>query len=62
MRRQISRICLLKWNEWLVIDNNSSDVLHITKGGQLKMKRKWESIPENAVLFGGNLLAIRSTK
>ncbi len=26
------------------------------------MKRKWESIPENAVLFGGNLLAIRSTK
>jgi hypothetical protein len=62
MRRRISRICLLKWNEWLVIDNNSSDVLHITKGGQLKMKHKWESIPENAVLFGGNILAIRSTK
>jgi hypothetical protein len=62
IRGGISRICLVKCDEWIIINNKNSNVLHITKDGKLKAKHKCNSILENAVLFGSNRLAIRTTK
>jgi hypothetical protein len=59
---QIIRVCLLKCDEWLVIDYDTSRLLQISKAGKLKVTHKYNSTPDNAVLFGSNILAIRTTK
>jgi uncharacterized protein (UPF0335 family) len=58
--RRINRICFIKYNEWLVIDYNSSQLFHISKDGKLKVTQKYDAIPENAILFGSDILAIRT--
>ena len=55
------RVCLLKCDEWLVIDHQTSHLLHISKDGKLKFTKKYDPTPQNAVLFGSNILAIRTT-
>jgi hypothetical protein len=57
----IYRVCLLKCDEWLVIDHKTSNLFHISKDGKLNVKKKYHPTPENAVLFGSNILAIRTT-
>ena len=56
------RVCFLKCDEWLIIDNESLRLLHISKDGKLKTKKKYKPKPENAVLFGSNILAITTMK
>ncbi|CAF3245245.1 unnamed protein product [Rotaria sp. Silwood2] len=58
--RKIYRVCLLTYNEWLVIDHNNSCLLHVSKDGELKARRSYEPTAHNAVLFGSNILAIRT--
>jgi hypothetical protein len=52
--------CLLRCDEWLVIDLNASRLLHISKDGKLKATRAYTSTPHNCVLFGSNILAIEA--
>ncbi|CAF1392321.1 unnamed protein product [Rotaria sp. Silwood1] len=47
-------------DEWLVVDNNTSQLFHIKKDGQIKSVYPCNPSPWNAVLFGSNLLAIRT--
>ncbi|CAF1005461.1 unnamed protein product [Rotaria magnacalcarata] len=55
----MNRVCVLKYNEWLVIDYYNSRIFHVSKDGQVKAKRSYESLPINAVLLGTNILAIK---
>ena len=54
------RCSSLKCNEWLVIDNNTEQLFHIEKDGQMKGIFPCNLSPWNAVMFGPNLLAIRT--
>ncbi|CAF2933592.1 unnamed protein product [Rotaria sp. Silwood2] len=58
--RKVYRVCLLKYDEWLVIDHNNSRLLHVSKDGKVKAQRSYEPTAHNAVLFGSNILAIRT--
>ncbi len=58
----INRVCLLKCDDWLVINHNTSRLFHVSKDGKLKVAHKYSLTPYNAVLFGSNILAIRTTK
>ncbi|CAF2063749.1 unnamed protein product [Rotaria magnacalcarata] len=55
-----NRACVLKHNEWLVIDHNNSHLLHVSKDGHVKTKRSYEPTVNNAVLLGTNILAIKT--
>ncbi|CAF5144683.1 unnamed protein product [Rotaria sp. Silwood1] len=55
------RVCLLKYDEWLVIDYTTSYLLHISKDGKVKARRSYKPTVHNAVLFGSNILATRTT-
>ncbi len=59
---RVNRVCLLKCDEWLVIDHNTSRLFHVNKDGKLKVTHKYNLTPHNAVLFGSNILAIRTTE
>jgi hypothetical protein len=50
----------LKCDEWLVIDNNTSQLIHVARDGQVKGISPCNPSPWNAVLFGSNILAIRT--
>ncbi|CAF3183911.1 unnamed protein product [Rotaria sp. Silwood2] len=54
------RVCLLRNDEWLAIDHNMSCLLHISKDGKLKATRSNMLGAQNAVLFGSNILTIRT--
>ncbi|CAF0862721.1 unnamed protein product [Rotaria sordida] len=54
------RCSSLKCDEWLVVDNNTSQLFHIRKDGQIKSVYPCNPSPWNAVMFGSNLLAIRT--
>ncbi|CAM4798609.1 unnamed protein product [Rotaria magnacalcarata] len=56
----VNHVCVLKYNEWLVIDHAKSRLIHVSKDGQLKANRSYEPTVENAVLFGTNMLAIKT--
>ncbi|CAF1340483.1 unnamed protein product [Rotaria sordida] len=58
---RVNRICSLTCDEWLVIDHKTSHILHINKDGKVKAKRSYEPTAHNAILFGSNILAIRTT-
>ncbi|CAF3042175.1 unnamed protein product [Rotaria sp. Silwood2] len=55
-------VCSLKYDEWLVIDDNTSHLLHVTKDGKKKARHSYEPTVHNAVLFGSNILAMRTKK
>jgi hypothetical protein len=54
------RVCLLKCDEWLVVDHKTSYLLHISKDGKMKSIDAYKPIPHNAVLFGSNKFVIRT--
>ncbi|CAF0792435.1 unnamed protein product [Rotaria sordida] len=54
------RCCPLKNNEWLVIEANTSQFFHIGKDGKLKRTLTYDQPPYNALLFGSNILVIRT--
>ncbi|CAF1540316.1 unnamed protein product [Rotaria magnacalcarata] len=56
----VKRLCVLKYNEWLVIDPAKSRLIHVSKDGQVTAKRSCEEMVNNAVLFGTNILAIKT--
>ena len=58
---RVYRVCLLRCDEWLLIDHQTTRLFHIGKDGKLKFTKKYDSTPQNAVLFGSNILAIRTT-
>ncbi|CAF1151217.1 unnamed protein product [Rotaria sp. Silwood1] len=58
--QQTIRCCSLKYDEWLVIEGNTSHIFHILKNGKMKAMGKYKPSPINAVLFGSNILAIRT--
>jgi hypothetical protein len=58
----VNRLCLIKCDEWIVTDHNNSRLFHISKDGKAKVTQAYQSIPLNAVLFGSNILVIRTTK
>jgi hypothetical protein len=58
----VYRVCPLRCDEWLVMDHNTSRLLHISKDGELKTTCAYTSVPYNGVLFGSNILAIKATK
>ncbi|CAF1140787.1 unnamed protein product [Rotaria sp. Silwood1] len=60
IEKPVYRVCSLKYDEWLVIDHNASRLLHVSKDGKVKPKHSYEPAARNAVLFGSNILAIRT--
>ncbi|UJR26874.1 hypothetical protein I4U23_008185 [Adineta vaga] len=52
------RLCLFNCDEWIVIDWKSSQLLYITKDGQMKSTCVYDEIPYRCCQFGSNLLAI----
>ncbi|CAF4297490.1 unnamed protein product [Rotaria magnacalcarata] len=54
------RVCVLKYNEWLVIDYGNSRLFHVSKDGQVKSKCSHKPRVNNAVLFGTNILVIKT--
>ena len=60
MGQPLIRCSALKSNQWLVVDNNTSQLIHVDKDGQIKGISTCNPSPWNAILFGSNLLAIRT--
>ena len=52
--------CPFKDNEWLVAEANSSQLFHITKDGKAKGILLYDQPLYNIVLFGSNILVIRT--
>ncbi|CAF1279071.1 unnamed protein product [Rotaria magnacalcarata] len=55
-----NRVCVLKYNEWLVIDYGNSRLFHVSKDGQVKANRSYKPRINNAILFGTNILVIKT--
>jgi len=60
MGQPLIRCSPLKLDQWLVVDSHSSQLFHVDKDGQIKSSSNCNPSPWNAVLFGSNLLAIRT--
>jgi hypothetical protein len=60
--QQTIRCCPLMYDEWLVVEGNTSHLFHILKSGQIKLESEYEPSPVNAILFGSNILVIRTKK
>ena len=56
-----SSVCSFKYDQWLVIDHKKSNLLQISKNGELKVTKKYHPTLQNAVLFGSNILVITTT-
>ena len=54
------RCSALKFDQWLVVDNNTSQIVHLDKDGQIKTTAVYDPSPWNAILFASNLLAVRT--
>ncbi|CAF1684003.1 unnamed protein product [Rotaria magnacalcarata] len=55
-----NRVCVLKYNEWLVIDYGNSRLFRVSKDGRVKANRSYKPTINNAVLFGTNILVIKA--
>jgi hypothetical protein len=56
------RCCSLTNDQWFIIEEYTSHIFHIDQNGQIKSKREYTSQPCNAIVFGTDLLAIRTDK
>jgi hypothetical protein len=52
--------CLIKYNQWIIIVENTSQIYHIDKNGTLLSIYQYKPPVWNAVLFASNILAIRT--
>ena len=60
--QQTISCCPLMYDEWLVVEGNTSHLFHILKNGQMKLMGEYKPSPVNAILFGSNILVIRTKK
>jgi hypothetical protein len=58
VRQKTFHCCLLNGEEWLVLDNESDRLLHITKDGKMKSSCVYPSKPLCATMFGPDTIAI----
>ncbi|CAF1549405.1 unnamed protein product, partial [Rotaria magnacalcarata] len=56
----MDRVCVLKYNEWLVIDYGNSRLFHVSKDGQVTANRSYKPRINNGILFGTNILVIKT--
>jgi hypothetical protein len=54
------RCCSLTNDQWFIVEEYTSYIFHVDKDGKIKAKREYSSQPWNAMLFGTDLLAIRT--
>ncbi|CAF3356246.1 unnamed protein product [Rotaria socialis] len=54
------RCSALKCDEWLLVDNNTSQLFHVRKDGLIRAVSSCNPAPWNSVLFGSNIIAIRT--
>ncbi|CAF1392457.1 unnamed protein product [Rotaria sp. Silwood1] len=54
------RCCSLQDNEWLVVEANTSQLFHIGREGKLKGTVTYDQPPYKVLLFGSNILVIRT--
>ncbi|CAF0938608.1 unnamed protein product [Adineta ricciae] len=57
-----TRCCLLSNDQWLVVDRNTSRILHISKDGKVKASTTYNPPPFCAVLFNQDMLAISTAR
>ncbi|UJR32859.1 hypothetical protein I4U23_020320 [Adineta vaga] len=50
--------CLLNYDQWLIVDGNTSRLFQLTMDGKIKSTNQYNPIPCCASLFGTDLLAI----
>ncbi|UJR34202.1 hypothetical protein I4U23_021608 [Adineta vaga] len=58
--QQTIRCCSLKYDEWLVVEGNTSHLFHILKNGKMKVMGEYKPSPVNAVLFASNIFVVRT--
>jgi hypothetical protein len=58
--RRTTGSCWLNNDEWLVTDEYDFRLFHISANGHLLKTEKYDPAPYNALLFGKNILAIRT--
>jgi hypothetical protein len=57
-----TRCCLLFNDQWLVVDRNTSRIIHISKDGKVKSSSAYNPPPFCAVLFDQDMLAISTAR
>ncbi len=57
-----TRCCLLTHHEWLVVDRNTSRILHISKDGKVKSSSAYNPPPFCGTIFDHNILAISTAR
>ena len=57
-----TRSCLLKHDEWLVVDRNTSRIFHISKDGKMKSSNAYNPSPFCGIVFGQDTLAISTVR
>ncbi|UJR21946.1 hypothetical protein I4U23_025015 [Adineta vaga] len=57
-----TRCCLLSNDQWLVVDRNTSRILHISKDGKVKASTTYTPPPFCAALFNQDMLAISTAR
>jgi hypothetical protein len=58
----ITHFCLLNCDDWLVLDHSDSRLVHIGKNGTIRSITEYKPSPMNALLFGSNILIIKTEK
>ncbi|CAF0818044.1 unnamed protein product [Adineta steineri] len=58
--QQTIRCCSLKYDEWLVVEGNTSHLFHIFKNGKIKLMGEYKPSPINSILFASNILVMRT--
>ncbi|CAF3567050.1 unnamed protein product [Rotaria sp. Silwood1] len=58
----ITYSCLLNCNDWLLLDYNNSRLIHIDNNGTIRSISMYNPAPTNAILFGSNILVIKTDK
>jgi hypothetical protein len=53
---------LLNYNDWLILDHSHSRLVHIRENGTIRSITEYKPSPMNALLFGSNILIIKTEK
>jgi hypothetical protein len=57
-----SRCCSLNYDEWMVMNPNNYELIHISGGGKIIKKNQYNSSPLHAVQMGHDVIAIMTEK
>ncbi|CAF2835114.1 unnamed protein product [Rotaria sp. Silwood2] len=58
----ITYFCLLNCNDWLLPDYKNSRLIHVGNDGEIRSISAYNPSPINAILFGSNILVIKTEK